>query len=162
MSYSIPSSIEILTLATAPFLLVNLLWCQVCTLYCTLLFEVTNVRFQQHIHQKDLNLRMPLFYYDKVIAEGKNTNKEFNCIYGACNLTKSHFEIPICFWFQLIFLRNLFLKFGKFLVLCLGCGCMTFNLATQMTLSHLLAMPINKNIEGKDPQICSKNIEKDL
>ena len=42
------------------------------------------------------------------------------------NLTKQHFEILICFWFELS-LSSLFLKFGKFPVLYLGCGCMTFN-----------------------------------
>ena len=58
---------------------------------------------------------------------GKNTNKVLNCVYDACNLTKRHFEIPICFWFQLMSLSNLFLKFVKFLVLYLGCGFMNFN-----------------------------------
>ena len=47
-------------------------------------------------------------------------------------------------------LRNIFLKFGKFLVLYLGCGCMTFNFTTQMILRHLLPMPMNKKLECKD------------
>ena len=59
------------------------------------------------------------------------------------------FEIPICFWFCLMSLSNLFLKFGKFLVLYLGCGCMTFNFTTQITLHHLLPIPMNKNLSGK-------------
>ena len=47
------------------------------------------------------SLCLPVYYYGKVIVElEKNTNKEFNCVYGAGNLAKQHFEIPICFWFQ--------------------------------------------------------------
>ena len=137
MLYSIPSSTKILPLATAPFLFilvgvlclsVNFLWCQECRFYfpltkkwCALLPEGTDIHIQQHIHQKDLNLCLPLHYQGNVIVElEKNTNKEFNCVYGACNLTKQHFEIPICFWFQLMSLSNLFLKIGKFLVLYFG------------------------------------------
>ena len=85
MPYSITCSTKILTLAIAPFLFilvisVNLLWCQVCTFYCTLrkkrftLFPVgTDVHTQQHIHQKDLKLCLPLYYYDKVIVELRKT-----------------------------------------------------------------------------------------
>ena len=86
----------------APFLFillglsVNLLWYQGCTFYCaprkkgyTLLLEGTDVNIQQHNHQQDLNPCLSLYYYGKVIVElEKNTNKEFNCVYGACNLTK--------------------------------------------------------------------------
>ena len=36
----------------------------------------------------------------------------------------------------------------------------TFYFTTQMTLSHLLPMPINKNIECKDHQIYSKMLRK--
>ena len=67
---------------------VNLLWCQMCTFYCplrqkrcTLLPKGTDEHIQQHIHQKDLNLCLPLYYYAKVSVElEKNTNKEFNCV----------------------------------------------------------------------------------
>ena len=85
MPYSIPSSTKILTLSTAPFLFVlvgvlclsvNLLWCQMCTFYCPLkkkrcthLPEGADVHIQQHTHQKDLNLFLPLYYYGKVIVE---------------------------------------------------------------------------------------------
>ena len=95
---------------------------------------------------------LPLYYYSKATVElEKNTNKELSCVYVACNLTKKHFEIPICFWFQLMSLSSLFLKFGKSLVLNLGCDYMTFNFATQMTLRHLLPMtcPWIKNLSAK-------------
>ena len=90
----------------------------------------------------------------------KDTNNEFNCACGASNVTKQHFEIPICFWFQLMSLSNLLFKFGKFLVWYLGCGCMTFNFTAQITLSHLLPMLINKKLECKDYQLCSKMLRK--
>ena len=57
-------------------------------------------------------------------------------------------------------LSNLFLKFGKFLVLYLGCGCMTFNFRTKMTLHHLLPVPMNKKLECQDCQIYSKMLRK--
>ena len=88
-----------------------------------------------------------------------NTNKEFDCVYGTSNLTKQHFEIPICFWLRLM---SELPRFGKFLVLNLGCCCLTFNFTTQMTLRHLLPMPMNNKIEYKDNQIYSKMVEKDL
>ena len=89
MAYSVPSSAKILTLAAAPFLFllvgdlymsVSLVWCQVCTFYCplrkkrcTLLPEGKNVHIKQQIHQKDLNLCLPLYYYGKVIVELEKT-----------------------------------------------------------------------------------------
>ena len=89
MPYSISCSTKILTLATAPFLFilvgvlclsVNLLWCQVCTFYCplrkkrcNLLPEGKDVHIQQHIHQKDSNLSLPLYYSGKAIAELEKT-----------------------------------------------------------------------------------------
>ena len=46
--------------------------------------EGTDVHIQQHIHQKDLNLFLTLYYYGKVYVElEKNTNKEFDYVYGA-------------------------------------------------------------------------------
>ena len=68
----------------------------------------------QHIHEKDLNLCLPLYYYGMLIVDLKKTQKVFNCVYGACNMTKWYFEIPIYFWFQLMSLRNLFHKSGTF------------------------------------------------
>ena len=52
---------------------VNLLWCQVCTLYacplrkkwCTLLLEGADVHIWQHIHQKHSKLCLPLHYSTK-------------------------------------------------------------------------------------------------
>ena len=83
MHYSIPSSTKTFTLAAAPFLFIlvgvcclsdNLLWRQVCTFYCplrktrcTLLPEGNDVYNQQHIHQKDLSLCLPLYCYGKLV-----------------------------------------------------------------------------------------------
>ena len=175
MPYSIPSFTRIiLTLATAAFSLilvgvlylsVNLLWCQVYTFYCPLRKKSCSsrghrVHIQQHIHQSYLNLCLPLYYYSKFIAElEKNTKKEFKCEYGAINMTKYHFEIPICFWFQLMSLSNLFLKLRKF-GYYLGCGCITFNFIAPMNLRHLLPMLMNKKLECKDHQIYSKMLRK--
>ena len=51
----------------------NLLWCQVCIFYCslskkrgTLLPEGTDIHIQQHIHQKDLNFCLKLYYYARL------------------------------------------------------------------------------------------------
>ena len=85
MPYSTPSSTKIPTLATSPFFLilvgvlclsVNLLWWQLCTFYCplrrcTLFPKGKDVHIQQHIHQKDLKLCLPL--YHKVISELEKT-----------------------------------------------------------------------------------------
>ena len=89
MLYSIPSSTKILTLATArvSFVLVgvlclsvNFLWFQVCTFYCplrkkrcTLLQEGKDVHIQQHIHQKDLKICLPLYYYGNLVVELEKT-----------------------------------------------------------------------------------------
>ena len=97
MLYSIPGSTKILTLAIAPYLFilvgvlclsVNLLWCQICTFHCplrnkrcTLLPEITDVHIEQHIHQKDLNLCLPLYYYGKVIVELKKTQPRILTVY---------------------------------------------------------------------------------
>ena len=97
MLCSIPSSTKIFNLATALFLFilvgflclsVNLLCCQECTFYCTLwkkrctlLPDGTDKHIQQHIHEKDLNLCLRLYYYGKVLAELENNPiKEFNGI----------------------------------------------------------------------------------
>ena len=57
-------------------------------------------------------------------------------------------------------LSILFPKCGTFLFLYLGCGFMIFNFTTQMTLGHILPMPMNKKLERKDHQIYSKMLRK--
>ena len=107
MSYSIPSSTKILNLTTAPFLFILVSALSVCKfammqgvyilLYCTswkkryTLTEGTDIYThsagQSSKHFKPLSVT-------RVLWQGqleKNTNKEFNCVYGVCNLTK--FEI---------------------------------------------------------------------
>ena len=53
----------------------------------TLLPKGKDVLIQQHSHQKDLNLCLPLYYCGKVIVELEK-NKEFYCVYGTCTMTK--------------------------------------------------------------------------
>ena len=98
---------------------VNSLWCQVCTFYCplrkkrcTFLPEGTDVHIQKHIYEKDLNLFLPLFYYTKVIVELQKHRQRIKLCYayGAYNLTKQHFEVPICFQLRRVSLSNLFLN----------------------------------------------------
>ena len=74
---------------------VNFLWCQKFTFYCrlkkkrcTLLAEGTDRHIQQHNHQKDLNPSVTILLWQGHCWIGKNTNKEFNCVYGTCDLTK--------------------------------------------------------------------------
>ena len=52
------------------------------------------------------------------------------------------------------------IKYEKFLLLYLGCGCINFNFMTQINLPHLLPMPMNKRLECKDHQIYSKILRK--
>ena len=118
MPYIKPISTKILTLTTAlsnnfclflmaSFLSVNLLWCQGCTFYCapwskryTLHTEGTNVHIQHN------SVQFLVCHYivmaKSLLNWTKHTNKEFNCVDGVYNLTKQHFEIHICFQFQLM------------------------------------------------------------
>ena len=103
MSYSIPSSTKIITLATAQFLFILVGALSIYEFAIVpavnillrsqeeeiLLPDGPDVHIQQHSHQKHLNPCLSLYYYGKVIVElEKNTKKEFNCVYGSCNLTK--------------------------------------------------------------------------
>ena len=52
--------------------------------------------FFLHIHY----IIIWLYHYSKTIVElENNTNRKRLTVYGACNLTKQHFGILICFWF---------------------------------------------------------------
>ena len=105
MFYSIPSSTKIFTLTTAIFLFISVgalsvsefamvpgvyIYCAARKKRYTLLPESTDINIQQHNHRKDLNPSLSLYYYGKVIITEleNNTNKEFKCVYGVCNLTK--------------------------------------------------------------------------
>ena len=151
MPYRIPSSTKLFTLATAPFLFllvvvlclsVNLLWCHMCTFYCslmkkrcTLLSKGTDVHIQQHIYQRDLHLCLQLYYYGKVIVELEKTQTRNLTVLMVLVIWPSSTLEFLFFWFQLNSLSNLFLKFGKFLVLYLGCGCMKFQNIDDFTSS---------------------------
>ena len=82
MPYSITCFTKILTLAKPPLLLILVgVYCEFAMvpgvyIYCPLKKkrsnfypEGTDVHIQQYIHQKDLNLYLPLYYYGQVIVE---------------------------------------------------------------------------------------------
>ena len=60
---------------------------------------------------------------------GKNTNKKFSCVMMFIMRASSSLKLQFVFWFQWMSLSKL-IKFSKFLVLYLGCGCMTFDFMT--------------------------------
>ena len=121
----------------------NLLWYQECTFYCA--------------HGKKRKKRC--------IHSAAGSSKRFKSLsvtvllqQGHCWIGKKHTMLVIwpsstlkcIFVFDFnICLSYLFLKFGKFLVLYLGCSCATFNFTTQRTLRHLIPRPMNKNLSTK-------------
>ena len=57
--------------------------CQQCTFYCplrknrcTLIPDGTDIHIKQHIHQKDLNHCLPLYYYGNGIADLEKKHKQ--------------------------------------------------------------------------------------
>ena len=150
----------------------NLLWCPLCTFYCpirkksTLFFQWGQMyTFSRIFIKKIETFVLTLHYSAKVIFDlEKKTNKEFNCVMVfVMRPSSTQFEIPICFWFQRMSLSNLFLtKFWNFLVLYLGCGCMTFDSMTQMTSSHLLPHADKWKTWVQRPPNIFQNVEKDM
>ena len=111
-----------------------------------------DVYIQQQDHQKDLNLCVTVLLQQGHCWIGKKhtvlviwPSSTLKCLFV--------FDFNIC-------LSYLFLKFGKFLVLYLGCSCATFNFTTQRTLRHLIPRPMNKKLGCKDHQIYSKMLRK--
>ena len=80
---------------------VNLLWSQVCTFYCP-----PGRRGSFFFRRKQM---YTLLLCQGCYSIGKKHKQEIQLCYGAYSETKKHFEIPICFWFQWMPLRNLFL-----------------------------------------------------
>ena len=105
MSYSITCSTKILTLIIAPFLFISVdVLCKFDTVpgvYCllfpqeedvrekryTLLPERADLHIRQHIHQKDLNLYLPLYGYAIVFFKKKH-KQGIQLSYEAYNQTK--------------------------------------------------------------------------
>ena len=139
MPYSITCSTKILTLAIAQFFLLVGILCEFAMVPGVYILEEVHSSYWGHrcthsaVHSlKSLNLCPPLYYSAKVIAELKNTNNCFMVLIIRPGSTlKFHFVFDFneCLW--AIF--SLF-KFWKFLDSYLGCGCMTFEFTTQMTL----------------------------
>ena len=94
MPHSITCSTKILTLTINPFLFrfvgiihefsmvpgVYILYCPLRKKRFTFLSEGTNVRIQQRIHQKNLNLCYIMLLCQGCCWIGKNTNKKFSCV----------------------------------------------------------------------------------
>ena len=101
----------------------------------------TDVHIQQHIHQKDL-------YLYRYCSVKKNKNKKLNCVMILIITSSSTLQFIFflfVFLFQWMSLINLSLiKFWKFLVIYLGCGCVIFDFTLQMCLSNLLPMFIHE------------------
>ena len=105
----------------------------------------------------------------RLLLNWKKPKQGIQLCYGAYNQTKQHFEVPVCFWFQWMSLSNLFLmKFWKFLVLYLGCGCVVFK--SLRWLKSLLPPPpslppsisMNKKLECKDHKYIPKCWERSV
>ena len=94
----------------------------------------------------------------RLLLNQKKTNtKEFNCLIVL--IIKRNITLKLQFIFD--FSECLWAFFSwKFLVLSLGCGCMTFDFTIQLTLSQFLSMPMNKKPESKDNEIFSKLLRK--
>ena len=104
MSYSIPSSSKILTLTTAPFLFVLFgalsacLFAMVSGVYILLCPQQEEVHSSswghRHTHSAAQSsksfkpLSVAILLWQSHCWIGENVNKEFNCVCGACNLTK--------------------------------------------------------------------------
>ena len=68
---------------------------------CTLLPDGTDVRIQQHIHQKDLNLCLPLYQYGKVIVElEKAQTRNSTGLIVLVIWPSSTFKLPFVFGFN--------------------------------------------------------------
>ena len=107
----------------------------------TSLSEGADVHIQQHIHRKDLNSCLLLYCI--------KPKQAIQLCYGAYKQMKQYFQTLIYFWFQWIFLSNLFLmSFWKFPVLYSSCLCMIFYFKIQLTLSHFKSILMNKKSES--------------
>ena len=137
MAYSITCSTRILIFTIAPFLFmfvgiifefavvpgVYILYCPLRKKRFSFLSDGTNIRIQHHIHQKDLNLCYIMLLCQSCCWIGKNTNKKFSCVIVLIVRPSSTLKFQFVFGFNEC-LRDLFLiKFWKFLVLYLDCGC---------------------------------------
>ena len=107
--------------------LVNLLWCSVSTFYCplrkkrcTLLPEGTESTHSA-VHSSKRTFVCHYITMLRLLLNWKKHKQGIQLCYSTYNQTKQHFKIPICFLFQRMSLRNLFLSGFIYL----GCGCMT-------------------------------------
>ena len=103
----------------------------------------------------------------RLLLNWKNTNKVFNCAYGAYNLIMRYHIMFISSTLKFLFVFGVnefglffFLTFENFQFFYFGCGCMTFNFTTKMTLRNLLR-PCQwmKNLSAKTTRSIQKRNE---
>ena len=148
MPYSITYSTKILTLAIAPLLFISVpdpcSWSLYYGARCVYFLVPSGrrgilffLRVQIYTFSNTFTKKIELLSDIILLCQGycwigKKHKQGIQLSYGVFNETKQLFEILICFWCQWKPLSNLFLiKFWKFLVLYLGCGCMAFVFTTQ-------------------------------
>ena len=93
---------------------------------------------------------------------GKDANKESTCVMLMIFIIRpsSTLKFQFVFVFSECLWAIFLIKFWKFLVLYLDCGCMAFDFTTQMTLIHLLPLCIWTKKWVQDHQISSKMFRK--
>ena len=172
MPSSITCSTEILTLTTSPilFILVGVL-CEltmVPSVYILLSPQEEEVHYSSWGHRYIYNSAAHSSKRFKLLSDiiwlcqgywwiRKNTNKEFSCVTVFIIRPSSTFHFV--FGFNEGSLSNLFLRLlnlRKFMVLYLGCGCVTFDFTTQSNEFESLLTWLQR------PPNIFQNFEKDL
>ena len=169
MPYIIICSIKILTLATATFLfiLVGILckFAMVPGVYILLSPHEEEVHsLTQHIHQKDLNLCLQAYYYGKVIAELEKKTQIRNSTVFLVLIIWPRSILKFLFVFGLNECLWAFFSLSSFKIFWFYIWVVVVWL---LILRHIwlyvtcyIPMPMNKKLECKDHQICSKMLRK--
>ena len=125
---------------------------------------MANVHIQQHIHQKDVYLWLPLYYYGNVIFELEKAQTSNSTVFMLFITWQSTLKFLFLFDFsECLSFSNFFLiKFWKFLILYLGCGCMTVILWLRWLYITSYPCPWIKNVSAKTTQYVPKCWERSV